>query len=138
MLYKWFINIHHLCNYNLINITIVDFSLGQSCNHVGAVLLKVDFVWKHGYGSPSCTSLPCTWKAAGKSLVVAPCLIGDMEWKAPHAERTGNILNIFNNFNNNKLYRFVSSILLWDAFYYIASSVMSQCLLVLDPLKMKY
>ncbi|XP_006824605.2 uncharacterized protein LOC102800946, partial [Saccoglossus kowalevskii] len=42
--------------------------LGRTCNHVAAVLLKLDFCWKYGIVVKSKTSLPCTWKVAVKGL----------------------------------------------------------------------
>ncbi len=76
------------------------FSLIQSCNHVAAMLLKVDFCWRHGYVNPSCTSRPCTWNTGKKSMVVQPQQICDMEWRSPHAERIGNAPNNMMHFLN--------------------------------------
>ena len=50
-------------------------------------MLEVDYYWKYGYASPSCTSLEYAWKTGGKSMLGMPKQFQDMAWKAPHAER---------------------------------------------------
>jgi hypothetical protein len=61
--------------------------LGQTCNHVVAMLLIVDFQWKVGAVQKACTSLPCSWNQGGKSLTVEPTRLADVEIKKPVAEK---------------------------------------------------
>ncbi|XP_041465992.1 uncharacterized protein LOC121416564 [Lytechinus variegatus] len=42
----------------------------STCNHVAALLFKIDFAWRHGLTNPACTSRECEWSAfAGKNAV---------------------------------------------------------------------
>ena len=61
--------------------------LGQTCNHVAAVLLKVDFCWQHGDVQRSCTSVPCRWTNTTKAVQVVPMKISGLHLKKPGAER---------------------------------------------------
>ena len=47
--------------------------LGQCCNHVAALLFKIEDAIKLGYNSLTCTSMPCTWnKGCSKPVENAP------------------------------------------------------------------
>ncbi|CAC5387151.1 unnamed protein product [Mytilus coruscus] len=43
--------------------------LAQTCNHVIAVLYKIEFATNMGYNDPSCTSVPCGWNTSTKKNV---------------------------------------------------------------------
>jgi len=38
--------------------------LAQTCNHVIAVLYKVEYATHMGYNDPACTSIPCGWNTS--------------------------------------------------------------------------
>jgi len=61
--------------------------LGQSCNHVVAMLLMVDFQWKVGAVQKACTSMPCVWTEGGKSLTVLQTRLAEVTIKKPAAEK---------------------------------------------------
>ena len=69
--------------------------LGQSCNHVAALVHKVDFCWEYGYVNPACTSQPCVWNDGGKLTLIQPQRIMEMDLKKPSAQKKEkkNILN---------------------------------------------
>ena len=66
-------------------------SLGSTCNHVAAVLFKVEHAWKSGLtlgNSP--TSKECAWNKYGANKKgVEPKRIREMEWKKPHHSKKG-------------------------------------------------
>ena len=74
------------------NHSVVYFRCGQTCNHMAALLFKVDFCWQYGYVSKSCTALPCSWKEGGKSLKVEPSLVRNMDLIKPKASRAGKLV----------------------------------------------
>ena len=49
----------------------------QSCNHVIAVLYKVEYAVAMGFTQPACTSIPCEWNKSTKKIV-KPSKILDM------------------------------------------------------------
>ena len=59
----------------------------QTCNHIAALLFKVDFCWQYGYIKKSVTSRPCAWTQKGKSLMVEPQKVADMNIVKPKATR---------------------------------------------------
>ena len=66
------------------------YRLGSTCNHVAAVLFKIDWAWKSGITNKSCTSRPCTWNefgAKGKVLDLQP--VSELEWRKPHYGKGG-------------------------------------------------
>jgi hypothetical protein len=70
------------CNYDSIS------SLGATCNHVAAVLFKVDHAWKEGWTNKACTSKPCVWNhygAKGEVLDIKP--VGELDWRKPHYKK---------------------------------------------------
>ena len=75
------------------------FSLGSTCNHVAAVLFKVEHAWKSGLtlgNSP--TSKECAWNKYGANKKgVEPKRISEMKWKKPHHSKKGMQ-------NNNKCF----------------------------------
>ena len=84
------------CVYNSICGSIVmtfyfSFSLGSTCNHVAAVLFKVEHAWKSGLtlgNSP--TSKECAWNKYGANKKgVEPKRISEMKWKKPHHSKKG-------------------------------------------------
>lgn len=50
---------------------------GEVCNHVIAVLYKVNYAHQNGYISPACTSMPQGWNI-GTKKEVEPCKISDL------------------------------------------------------------
>ena len=49
----------------------------QICNHVIAVLYKLEYVNNLGYNNPSCTSIPCGWNSSTRKDV-QPCCVSAM------------------------------------------------------------
>lgn len=84
--YKFFYFLH-VCFY---------FSLGSSCNHIAAVLFKVEHAWTSGLVNvKSPTSVECTWNKYGsKKVGVTPKLLSDMDLKKPHYKKKGALKNI--------------------------------------------
>lgn len=60
---------------------------GQTCNHVAALLLKIDFCWQHGYVKKAVTDQPCQWKGKGGSRKVVPQEIKSVKLVKPKAGR---------------------------------------------------
>ncbi|XP_013402438.1 uncharacterized protein LOC106168055 [Lingula anatina] len=58
--------------------------LGQACNHVAAILFKVEYGWRTGLSQPTSTSKECVWRAPKQSkAILTPKRIQDMAWKSP-------------------------------------------------------
>ena len=57
--------------------------LGQTCNHVAALLFRVDYAWKTGECQLACTSQPCAWNSSRKAI--EPILVSDMNIVKPKA-----------------------------------------------------
>ena len=51
--------------------------MASTCNHVAAVLLKVNDTWTSGENFKSVTSMPNTWKDASKKIA-EPVRVSDM------------------------------------------------------------
>lgn len=64
----------------------VRFSLGATCNHVAAVLFKLEHVAVHG---PSCTSRPAEWVEPSHKRKLSPKRVKDMAIKRPHYRKHG-------------------------------------------------
>jgi hypothetical protein len=78
-----------MSSHNIIYIFFFD-RLGSTCNHVAAVLFKIDWAWKSGMTSKSCTSKPCVWSAFGaKGKVVDQRPVSELEWRKPHHGKGG-------------------------------------------------
>ncbi|XP_054760455.2 uncharacterized protein LOC129266641 [Lytechinus pictus] len=58
-----------------------------TCNHVAALLFKVDFAWRNGLTNPSCTSRECTWSAFAGKQSVEPDRVSEMTWSKPKFSR---------------------------------------------------
>ena len=80
------------CDHYMIYIYVLKYRLAESCNHIAAVLFKVDFSWNVGNVEKACTSLPVTW--AGKNRQVAPMKIQDLNISKPTAEKTGKCVRL--------------------------------------------
>ena len=80
--------LNHLWNYN------VGFSLGGTCNHIAAILFKVDFQWKKGLTAFSKTSRECEWDCYGASRSIEPKPVKDMVFKKPHYTKGGKIISL--------------------------------------------
>ena len=66
--------------------------LGSTCNHVAAIMFKVEHYFKSGYTASSCTSRKCEWKAS--SRVVEPRPVCEMDWKKPcHTKSSASTIN---------------------------------------------
>jgi len=63
--------------------------LGSTCNHVAAVLFKVEHAWKMGWTNKACTSKPCVWNQPAKKQKLTPKKSKDMEWRKPHHSKKG-------------------------------------------------
>ena len=59
-------------------------SLGATCNHIAAVLFKLDHAWQSGLSNMACTSLPAAWIVPSTKKVLQPKKVNDMEWRKPH------------------------------------------------------
>lgn len=71
------------------------FSLLETCNHVAAILFKIDFSWQQGLVNNACTSRPCTWNRYGsKKVHIEPQLVSEMGWKKPHYRKVGKLAQI--------------------------------------------
>ncbi|XP_034030131.1 uncharacterized protein LOC117513977 [Thalassophryne amazonica] len=59
--------------------------LGSTCNHVAAVLFKLDYAWQNGHTNKACSSLPAQSivPTNGKKIVELK-KINDMEWRKPN------------------------------------------------------
>ena len=68
--------------------------MGSTCNHVAAVLFKVEHAWKSGLtlgNSP--TSKECAWNKYGANKKgVEPKRISEMKWKKPHHSKKGMLI----------------------------------------------
>ena len=53
---------------------------GEACNHVIAVLYKVNYAFKKNYISPACTSVPQGWNK-GTRRDVTPCKVNDLTFR---------------------------------------------------------
>lgn len=65
------------------------FSLGSTCNHIPAILFKVDFAWQQGMTQKSCTSLPCKWNVPSLLNNIQHKPISELEWRKPHYSKKG-------------------------------------------------
>ncbi|PIK42711.1 hypothetical protein BSL78_20435 [Apostichopus japonicus] len=63
--------------------------LGSSCNHVGAILYKVDLAWRTGRTRRSVTGQECAWNRYGAKKNVEPKRVADMDWSKPHFSKHG-------------------------------------------------
>ncbi len=68
------------------------FRLGSTCNHVAALLFKLDFAWQNGFTNKSCTSRPAEWLRVGKPKLDAK-MLKDMEWRKPHYSKAPKPIN---------------------------------------------
>jgi len=68
------------------------FRLGSTCNHVAAVLFKLEYAWKHGFtSSKPCTSRENQWMALALKTV-EPTAAKDMVVKKPRYSRNSGEL----------------------------------------------
>ncbi|KAK7484593.1 hypothetical protein BaRGS_00024119 [Batillaria attramentaria] len=65
--------------------------LGSSCNHVAAILFKVDWVW--GLADKSCTSGACQWNAPSAKKGLEPCRVQDMNFYKPKKHKEAQNIN---------------------------------------------
>lgn len=63
--------------------------LGSTCNHIAAILFKVDFAWQHGMTQKTCTSLPCKWNVPSLLNNIQHKPISELEWRKPHYSKKG-------------------------------------------------
>ncbi|KAK6192329.1 hypothetical protein SNE40_003814 [Patella caerulea] len=58
--------------------------LGATCNHVAAVLFKLDYYWRQGLTNKSCTDTICSWNKYGSDkTVLQPVLAKNLQWRKP-------------------------------------------------------
>ena len=60
---------------------------GQTCNHIAALLFKVDFCWQNGFIRKAVTDKQCMWKNKAKSKNIIPQQIRDLTIVKPKASR---------------------------------------------------
>ncbi|XP_078661228.1 uncharacterized protein LOC144905429 [Branchiostoma floridae x Branchiostoma belcheri] len=68
--------------------------LGSTCNHVAALIFKIDHAFMTGCSKPvACTSKECTWNvySGGAAAVLETKPICEMEWKKPNYHKGANI-----------------------------------------------
>eukprot|EP00794_Sanderia_malayensis_P012122 gene12122-13374_t len=65
--------------------------LGLTCNHIAAILFKVEHAWTNGWvQDSSCTSMPCSWNKYGKNKTkIEPKTVSDMTIRKPHYKKKG-------------------------------------------------
>lgn len=72
------------------------YRLGSTCNHVAAVLFKVEYAWTNGLViKKSPTSVECQWNNYGKRKKIEPRRVCDMQLRKPkHKKKTrGTTIN---------------------------------------------
>ncbi|XP_071854673.1 uncharacterized protein [Apostichopus japonicus] len=77
--------------------------LGSSCNHIGAMLFKVDLAWRTEITQQSVTEEHCSWNRYGAKKQVEPKKIQDMAWSKTHFSKHGSFIllsQISQGFNN--------------------------------------
>ena len=80
-------------DYCTIKITLIFYRLGETCNHVAAVLFKIDYAWQWGTNNKACTSKPCVWNVrGGKKAVIQPKKISELKIMRPHYSKGGMVL----------------------------------------------
>lgn len=57
--------------------------LHSTCNHVAAILFKLDYAYQRGWTSKACTTRPCTWGEATANEMLEGKRICDMDWRKP-------------------------------------------------------
>ena len=66
------------------------FRLSQTCNHVAALLFKVESAFRLDMSQPACTTAACSWKAPSKKPVFMA--LDEMVFKRPtHKKGKGNV-----------------------------------------------
>ena len=65
------------------------FRLGSTCNHVAAILFKVDFAWQRGLTNKSCTSLPCEWAFPKSRKLLENKPVAELDWRKPAFAKGG-------------------------------------------------
>ncbi|CAC5412802.1 unnamed protein product [Mytilus coruscus] len=64
--------------------------LGETCNHMAAILFKVDYAGQWGANNKSCTSKPCVWKSPStKKSIVQPKKLSELKIMKPHYSKGG-------------------------------------------------
>lgn len=70
------------------------FRLSSTCNHVAAVLFKMDFAWQQGFTNKSVTDMPSQWtQPKGKTTGPDVMEMGDLEWVKPRYGKKKNSTN---------------------------------------------
>ena len=67
----------------------VFFSLGQTCNHIAALLFKLDYAWQTGLTNKTCTSKAATWTAPASTKKLEPKKISGIDWAKPKYKTSG-------------------------------------------------
>jgi len=68
--------------------------MSQTCNHIAAMLFKIEAAYKLGISNPSCTSLECVWNAPTKKSGALNIKLQDMNFSKPtHSKGKGMYLN---------------------------------------------
>ena len=61
----------------------------STCNHVAAVLFKIDAGWKLELSNLSCTSMECTWSAFAGKQAAEPRRLNEMKFCKPMYSKQG-------------------------------------------------
>lgn len=71
------------------------FRLQGSCNHIAALLFRIEYAVRAGLTKPTSTSTLCMWNIpAGKRTMLKATKVCDMIWKRDHYGKELKGLNI--------------------------------------------
>ncbi|KAG8175943.1 hypothetical protein JTE90_026927 [Oedothorax gibbosus] len=63
--------------------------LGEACSHIAAILFAIETTIKLGLNKPSCTSVPCKWKAVMQK--VKPSEVAAINFSRPSLKKRDNV-----------------------------------------------
>jgi hypothetical protein len=66
--------------------------LHGSCNHIAALLFRVEYAVRTGITKPTCTSVLALWPQSSSFSPAVPVKLGEQLWKRDHYFKQGNVL----------------------------------------------